>query len=179
MCRPTHPPLDTFRRSELGHALEYPFWDSTGALIYVLAALIGVPDAVLYSLERADASKGGSTFVRQLGNITGVTPAPHGRAFLAGRWGLGGGPWFEARSTTGGDGAWQWANTQQDPTEVRWPGAPTWAPDSQAVAYALCEEQYGSTGFSSFCSLALLTPRDTAILVPSIGGALLDWGRDG
>ncbi|HSH81503.1 MAG TPA: hypothetical protein VLA19_23485 [Herpetosiphonaceae bacterium] len=173
------PQIDTFKRSELGHALESPFWDRTGASIYVLAAVIGVPDATLYSLERADASRGGSTFVSQLSNISGAMPAPNAQAFLVGMSGLGGAPWFEAHSTTGDDAAWSWARTEGDPLELRWPGPATWAPDSQAVAYSLCEVLYGPTGRSSFCSLALLTPRGTTTLLPSIGGGLLDWGRDG
>jgi hypothetical protein len=173
------PPIDSFQRSALGHAVEQPFWDSTGSSIYLFAALMGVPDAMLYNLERADASREGSTYVKQLSNIGVVTPAPNGQAFLAGQFGLGGGPWFEAQATTGDDAAWRWASTQQDPLELRWPGQPTWAPDSRAVGYILCEPQSGETSLSTFCSLALLTPRDTAVLVPGIENTLLDWGHDG
>ncbi len=115
----------------------------------------------------------------QLSNIGGAMPAPNAQAFLVGMSGLGGAPWFEAHSTTGNDAAWRWARTESDPLEVNWPRHATWAPDSRAVAYALCQEHYGPTGRSTFCSLALLTPRGTTTLLPSIGGGLLDWGRDG
>jgi hypothetical protein len=172
------PQIDSFARSELGHALAHPFWDRTGGSIYVLAAVIGVPDAMLYSLERADVDRGGSTFVKELANVGSVEPSPDGRAFLAGLAGLGGGPWFQAYATQGDDATWQWASTQPDPLELKWPGRPAWAPDARAVAYVECEPRYAPASMTNYCSLALLTSTGTDVLLRAIEGAMLDWGRD-
>ena len=171
------PTIDNLKRSELGHALQTPFWDPAGKAIYVFAALVGVPDATLYGLEQADADKGGSTFLRQFDNISNVVPSPERRAFLVGLAGLGGGPWFEARAVTGDDAAWTWANTQQDPFEKEFFGGAVWAPDSRAVAHVICEPAYSETSIGDFCSLAIRTPRGSSVIVRSIEGGL-DWGRD-
>ncbi len=165
-------------RVELGHALQDPFWDSAGASVYAVAAIVSVPDATLYALERADAAKGGAIFVSELANISGVAPAPNGRALLADMSGLGSAPWFEARATTGDQAAWRWAATKGDPLELRWHSRPAWAPDSRAVVYPLCEPRYGAESSSTFCTLTLLTPQGGAALVPSASMERVDWGRD-
>ena len=165
-------------RAGLEHVMEDPFWDRDGRYVYVLSFVRYQALAGFSIWERADARNGGSTFLGELPEVMGATPAPDREAVLFSVSSARGDSWFVARAIGGDDQAWRWAETQNGTSSM----APAWAPGGSAVAYYRCELEQPDR-----CSLELLTPQGGATLIPAVfGGAApdlslpltLDWGRD-
>jgi Tol biopolymer transport system component len=170
-------PQNEQSRTNLEHLMANPFWDRDGRYVYVASAVLYQALSDFFIWERADATKGGSTF---LGELSGgdAFPSPDRQAVLFGASNAKGESWFAARALDGQNQAWAWAATRPNATDVM----PAWAPDSKAVAYYHCELDHPER-----CNLQLLTPQGGSVLLRNVVGATpdgvdlpsLDWGRDG
>jgi Tol biopolymer transport system component len=164
-------------RANLDHLMSNPFWDRDGHYVYVASYVLDQAEAEFFIWERADSTKGGSTFLGQL-NGGDAFPSPDRQAVLVGSSNAKGESWFVARALDGQNQAWAWAATRPNATDV----IPAWAPDSKAVAYYHCDLDHPER-----CNLQLLTPQGGSVLLRDVVGAApnganppsLDWGRDG
>jgi hypothetical protein len=152
--------------ANLEHVMDNPFWDRDGQSIYVASFVIYQALADFFIWERADATRGGSTFVGEL-PASRAMPAPDHSAVLFSGSSARGDRFFVARSLSGDDTTWQWAESQRGRTAVE----PAWAPNSHAIAYYDCALE---TPFQ--CALNLLSPGGATTLIPEVlGGAEPDW----
>jgi Tol biopolymer transport system component len=168
-------PQNEQSRANLAHLMANPFWDRDGRYVYVASYVLDQAEADFFIWERADATKGGSTFLGEL-NGGDAFPSPDRQAVLFGASNPKSQSWFVARALDGQTQAW--AETRPNATDV----SPAWAPDSKAVAYYHCELDHPNR-----CNLQLLTPQGGSVLLADVVVGVpdeimrpsLDWGRDG
>jgi hypothetical protein len=152
--------------NQLEHMMFDPLWSANGRSIYVPAFVLTQIETDFAILERADATNGDSTFVAELPGAIDAFQSPDRQAAVFTVGSPRGDIRLIARPLDPEAAAdrYAWAETH----DVAISEAPTWAPDSQALAYVRC-----SLETSQRCDLALLAPGqgEPAVLIPDLFGS--------
>lgn len=161
----------------LEHMMQDPFWNADGNTVYV-ASYVSYQVLTGFSIwERADATTGGSTFLGELPEVMGTTPAPNRKAALFSVSSARGDTWFVARGVETDDTDWAWAETSNGVSA----DAPAWSPDSTAVAYYQCSLEQAED-----CNLRVRDAEGEDVVIDNVFGEdgpdrsralTLDWTR--
>lgn len=170
---------------QLEHLLYAPVWSADGRSIYVLARAAMQVETNFMLFERADADNGGSTYLETFLDVQDAIVSPDRRAVVLsqatarGDIGLIGRPLDPGLQAD----AYAWLDVRSLREPIYQHLAPTWSPDSSALATIRCD-----SAPEQRCDLVLFAPgqEQPRVLVPDLlQGTRLDytalpsmsWGR--
>jgi hypothetical protein len=165
---------------DLGHRMLAPVWDAPGRYIYA-------PSFVLYQAlsgfsiwERADATNGGSVFLGELPEVADAVGSPDRQAVIFVTTHARGDRHLVARALDPSrpHEDYAWAETEFDDEPVIYQ-APTWSPESDAVAVFRCAPDAPIGDADNGCDLVVLEPGqdEPTVLIQNVSGKDLAWGR--
>lgn len=171
--------------AQLEHLLYAPIWSYDGGSIYVLARATMQVETDFILFERADAVNGGSTYQETVVDVQDAIVAPDRRGLVFSQATQRGDIGLIGRALdTGLSGdAYDWADARSLREPIFQHFAPTWSPDSSALATIRCD-----SAPEQRCDLVLLAPgqeQPRVLVADLLQGAALDytalptmsWGR--